>query len=320
MIGCRCRARCRGRARARALIVLATALLICCTNDPRPDRPRPTDDGTNVGTPATTEISGYAAPSEYLELRSSHHPQGVVAVTLPLDYEAQPTKTYPLVIAFGGAGEAARAPREGALAWLRYYHADKALKTLSDNRLSTADFRNLVTPGQLQRFNKALEERPYQGVIVACPSAPLMLELDSPEYEAFLMEHVVPALQKQYRVTPGRVGVDGVSLGGARAMYFGLAHPETFASIGAVQGAFGRSLDTYRRLVEKNRDLLRRRSIQLVTSDRDSMKRSVTKMHHLLTDNDITHEYLELTGPHDYVFNQGPGVLSLLIFHDRALR
>ena len=25
-------------------------------------------------------------------------------------------------------------------------------------------------------------------------------------------------------------------------------------------------------------------------------------------------------GPHDYVFNRGPGVLEMLLFHDRALR
>jgi hypothetical protein len=27
-----------------------------------------------------------------------------------------------------------------------------------------------------------------------------------------------------------------------------------------------------------------------------------------------------LTGPHDYVFNRGPGGIEMLLFHDRALR
>ena len=30
--------------------------------------------------------------------------------------------------------------------------------------------------------------------------------------------------------------------------------------------------------------------------------------------------FLYLSGPHDYIFNQGPGALALLLFHDRALR
>ncbi len=102
-------------------------------------------------------------------------------------------------------------------------------------------------------------------------------------------------------------------------MYYGFKYPGVFASIGAVQGAFGPYLPIYRELVKKNKDLIGKRSIQLVTSDKDTMGPSVEKMHQLLAEEGIKHSYLKLTGPHDYIFNQGPGAVALLLFHNQVL-
>jgi len=266
-----------------------------------------------------SRLSGYATPAEILRLDSPRYPEGVVVVALPLDYYDRPDKFYPLVIAFGGAGECARPPEQGALAWMGYYKADEAVKALEDNRLEREDFRELVSEEELRGFNEKLRSHPYEGVILACPSSPLLsrdLPLDSPDYEAFLMEEALPALTSLYRVDPGRVGVDGVSMGGARSMYYGLKHPQVFMRTGAVQGAFSpRSL--YEDLVRKNRDALLERRIQIVTSDGDSLRGSSLWMHGLLEKHGIPHRFLILTGPHDYVFNQGPGSLALLLFHGR---
>jgi hypothetical protein len=43
-------------------------------------------------------------------------------------------------------------------------------------------------------------------------------------------------------------------------------------------------------------------------------------LHDLLREHGVDHDLVRLSGPHDYVFNQGPGVISLLTFHDRELR
>jgi enterochelin esterase-like enzyme len=269
------------------------------------------------------KLSGYKTPAEYFTIPSRKHPQGVVAVSLPLDYEKHATRKYPLVIAFGGAGECARSPREGALAWLHYYKTDEAVRALANNRLTPDDFRRLITAPHLNDFNRRLKNRPYGGIILACPSSPLLspqVGLEYPEYEEYIMDELVPALKTRYRVADGRVGVDGVSMGGARAMYYGFKYPEVFSSIGSVQGAFGPYFDVYRHFVERHGETLKKRSIQLVTSDRDPLAPSVERMHQLLVDNSIPHLYLKLTGPHDYIFNQGPGALELLVFHDHALR
>lgn len=283
-------------------------------DDPQVDEP-----GTET---ELEKLTGYHVQAELLTVGSKHLPGGVVAVALPANYDTSPQKSYPLVLAFGGAGECSREPRRGALAWIEYYEADDALVALKTNSLSARDLKGLTTPGQLAALNKRLQSSPFNGVILACPSSPLISEeypLDSPRYEAFIMDEVIPRLTERYRVATGRIGIDGVSMGGARSMYYGLKHPETFASIGAVQGAFGRYFAIYRSLIRQNQEALSKIPIQLVTSDGDGLAPGVAMMHKILTAHDVPHDYLMLTGPHDYIFNQGPGVVSLLMFHDEAL-
>jgi len=273
--------------------------------------------------PVVEKISGYMTPAEYFIIPSVNFSEAVVAVSLPSDYARKPKKTYPLVIVFGGAGECAKAPRSGALAWMHYYKTDEAVKALERKRLREADFRGLVKPPQLSEFNGRLKAHPYEGIILACPSSPLLspqFGTEFPDYEAYIMEDLLPALQKRYRVAADSIGVDGVSMGGSRSMYYGFKYPEVFSSIGSVQGAFGPYIEVYRDLIQKKGNLIKKRSVQLVTSDGDVMATSVEKLHKLLLSNGITHRYYVLTGPHDYIFNQGPGALALLMFHSEALR
>ena len=276
------------------------------------------------GPPAsfTEKLDGYAVPTEYLFVKSRHFPGAVVSVALPLSYQEQSGRTYPLVIAFGGAGECARAPRQGSLAWVDYYKTDEAVKALASNHLVSKDFRGLATSAELSSFNRRLKSHSYRGMILVCPYSPPLaaaIGLEMPEYERFIVDDLVPQLKKRYRITPGAIGVDGVSMGGARSIYYGFKYPDIFRSIGAVQGAFGPYFPIYRDLIRENRDLLKERSIQLVTSDKDFCARSVERMHRLLVKERIPHSLLRLTGPHDYIFNQGPGALALLMFHNEAL-
>lgn len=273
--------------------------------------------------PVIERISGYKTAAEYFILPSKKFPHSVAVVTLPQDYGENPDKKYPLVIAFGGAGECARPPKTGALAWMHYYKSDEAIQALGRNYLEVSDFRGLIKSSELEEFNNRLKQSPYAGVILVCPYSPLLsahVKLETPEYEAYIVEQLVPALRKHYRVAPGGIGVDGVSMGGARSLYYGLKYPEIFGSIGSVQGAFGPYFDIYEDLLDRNRENLRKKSIQIVTSDGDSMAISNAKMHSLLESKGIPHRYVVMTGPHDYIFNQGPGSLALLTFHNQAPR
>ncbi|MFH1113369.1 MAG: alpha/beta hydrolase-fold protein [Pseudomonadota bacterium] len=272
--------------------------------------------------PTVKTIPGYKTPAEYFIVPSENYPEGVAVVTLPKDYSREPHKTYPMVIAFGGAGECARPPRDGAMAWMHYYKTDEAVEALADNELREGDFRNLVVPAHLDEFNQRLQRNPYQGIILVCPSSPPLSFVEGGEtshYESYIMHDLIPSLKKHYRVAPGRLGIDGVSMGGSRSMYYGFKYPDVFSSIGAVQGAVGPYLNLFENLIDRNKDTLKKCSIQLVTSDGDYLAGSVKKMHRLLLTKKIPHTYYMLTGPHDYIFNQGPGALALLVFHNDAL-
>ncbi len=284
--------------------------------------PAPPPISTTGHAPGVEKFSGYRTPGECLVLRSRNFSDAVVAVTLPEDYYSSPNKKYPLVIAFGGAGECAKPPRSGALAWMHYYQTDEAVEALSKNHLAAGNFKGLVSPSRLSEYNAGLKKHPYRGIILACPYSPPLSPLqglESPNYEKYIVEELIPELERRYRVASGDIGVDGVSMGGSRSMYYGFKYPEVFRSVGSIQGAFGPYFDLYADLVKKNRGTLQERSIQLVTSDGDVMAPAVARMHQLLKANGIPHKYLVLTGPHDYIFNQGPGSIALLVFHDKAL-
>ncbi len=276
------------------------------------------------GNVRTEPITGYKTPAEYLLIPGDRYPGAVVAVSLPLDYAKRPGKSYPLLIAFGGAGECARTnPRDGSLAWLHYYRADEAEAALTRNVLHEGDFRHLATKAEINSFNRRLAARTYGGVILVCPSSPPLLsppELEDPGYEVFIVKDLVPELLRRYRVMPRGMGVDGVSMGGARAMYYALKYPDLFFSIGSSQGAFRPFMPKYKELIDKNRDMLRDRPIQLVTSDKDPLAPSVRAMKDMLETEGVPVSFLNLTGPHDYIFNQGPGALSMLLFHSHAMR
>jgi hypothetical protein len=281
------------------------------------------DEDTGLVKPLSVErITGYRTPAEYLTLSSKYVADATTVVTLPRDYEAHRNKRYPLVIVFGGAGECAKPPRSGAMAWMHYYKVDEAVEAVQAGHLHKPAFRGLATDYQINAFNARLSKHPYRGIILACPYSPLLTavqDLESLDYENYLVRELIPALKARYRVAEGRVGVDGVSMGGARSMYYGLKYPEVFTSIGSIQGAFGPYFEVYERLIRQNGSILRKHSIQLVTSDGDVLQHSVHRMHQLLLKHGIPHRYYVLTGPHDYIFNQGPGSLALLVFHNEAL-
>ncbi len=273
--------------------------------------------------PIVEKVGNFLSHTEYFTVPSKRFPDSVSAVSLPKGYDKNLNAKYPMVIAFGGAGECSRSPRDGALAWISYYKADEAARALVSNKLTVSDFRNLVTQEQLDTFNKRLHKDPYKGVILVCPYSPLLRGtsgLEIPEYEDYIMNELIPAVQKQYRVDPSRIGVDGVSMGGARSMYYGFKYPDIFRRIGSVQAAVAPFMDVYTRLIQTNKDKIRKCSIQVVSSDGDVFLKSVEKFSAMLNSMKVPNSLLILKGPHDYIFNQGPGSLALLAFHGSSAK
>lgn len=227
----------------------------------------------------------------------------------------------PLLVAFHGRGETV-SPRAGAYGWLESYGLDRSYAALRSPPLAAAAFENLVRQDRLARLNADLAARPFGGLVVACPALPPEIGGASYErYAAFLGDQLLPRLRAEAPVigTKESTGIDGVSLGGISALRMGVARPDLFGVIGALQPAIlddppeGYVVDA----IEKG---LGERPLRLVTSDEDYYYPAVTRASARLTERKVPHQLLVTTGPHDYVWNRGPGGIEMLLFHDRALR
>jgi hypothetical protein len=231
---------------------------------------------------------------------------------------------FPALIALHGRGEAVRGPEVGAYGWLREYQIGNALAALRRGKLTEDDFARLVAPPRLSKLNQELNKAPFRGMILVFPHAP---DFPSPtrealtdRYGAWLQEQLLPKLRATFPVADA-VGIDGVSMGGRMALRIGLKNPKVFASVGSLQAAI-RDEDAPD-LVELARGYRQARpggKIRLLTSDGDFFRGAITQAHKALEEASVPHDFIEVAGPHNYQFNQGPGAIEMLLWHDRALR
>jgi iron(III)-salmochelin esterase len=226
---------------------------------------------------------------------------------------------HPVLVALHGRGEAVRGPEVGAYGWVRSYRLLAMLSALGRGRLTTADLQGLVEPGRLAALNRSLSATPYGGLVVVCPHVPDLTgkrALAATErWGKFLMETLLPRVRSEH--PPARasaVGIDGVSMGGRVSMLVGLG-------VSGMQPAFDASEAAD--LVGRSRSYLAGRpagKIRLLTSDGDYFRPAVGAIDGAMTSAGVAHDFLQVTGPHDYSFNEGPGGAEMLLWHDRVLR
>ncbi|WP_394823766.1 alpha/beta hydrolase [Pendulispora albinea] len=238
-----------------------------------------------------------------------------------------PEQRFPVVIALHGRGEAMKGPALGAMGWPRDYALERAFARMASPPLVEQDFEGLVENAHLAEMNRALAARRFGGLIVACPYVP-DIDLSSAEamndYGKVLATELLPRVRKE---TPAlasaeATGIDGVSLGGIVALRVGLGRPEAFGAVGALQPAIRDSAAGAAELTELAKSARGRRpamKLRLTTSERDSFRRAVNRTHEAWRASGIAHDFAVLPGPHDYVFNRGPGALELLFWHDQVL-
>lgn len=235
---------------------------------------------------------------------------------------------FPVLIAMHGRGEAHKGPAHGARGWVDDYGLVTALERLHAPPLAARDLENLAAPERLAHLNAALGSRAFGDMVVVCPYTPDILAGDRPFSAAvplarFLVDELLPRVYRETPAlgTPASTGIDGVSLGGRAAVLVGLDRAESFGSVAGLQAAFD-SADApelarrAKRAREKNPKL----SIRLLTSDGDFFLRATKSISKALDGAGVSHELRIIPGPHDYVFNRGPGVYEMLVFHDRVLR
>jgi hypothetical protein len=234
------------------------------------------------------------------------------------------TQKVPLLVALHGLGEARKGVEGGAWGWVRDYWLDRAMKRLREPPLTTADFQGFVDRKHLAALNASLVERPFRGLVVACPYTPDLLQektLDNAgPFGDFVIDRLLPRARAEAPVD-GHAGIDGVSLGGRVALLVGLARVEAFTAVGSLQAALQAS---------EAKELARRATqarqknpsfpLRLLTSEGDFYRSEIRLFHEALQRQKVAHEHLVVPGPHDYPFNRGPGALEMLLWHDRVLR
>jgi hypothetical protein len=231
---------------------------------------------------------------------------------------------WPILIALHGAREAALPPSRGCLAWRVDYALDPALGALVRGTLTAQSYGGLVTPARLEVVNAALRARPFRGLFVVTPYTPPFRGVGSPEARAWgdwLAGPVLAAVRAAFPAARARegAGIDGVSLGGRLALDVGLAHPEAFGAIGALQPAFDEAAMQALVDMAAARPATLRQQLRIVTSDGDTGRAAAQALSASLREKRVEHALHVATGTHGYAFNRGPGAIEMLLFHDAAL-
>lgn len=231
----------------------------------------------------------------------------------------------PLLVALHGRGEAGRGLAAGAGGWRDDYHLDRARARLAAPPLTEKDLLGFTTKERLAALNGSLSANAFGGLAVVCPYTPALPDRSvagARGFAAFVTQDLIPTAAKaaSTKVERKRTGIDGVSMGGRLALWLGLSHPEVFGAVGALQPAI--RVEEADEIAELAARATKKAplALRLVSSEKDPFLAAVRALGAALTKRDVAHQVVVTPGPHDYVWNQGPGSYEMLLWHDRALR
>jgi pimeloyl-ACP methyl ester carboxylesterase len=235
-------------------------------------------------------------------------------------------KELPLVVALHGRGESGRGLDAGARGFRDDYALDRVDARLRAPPITHADLLGFVTDARLAQFNASLAAQPYRGVVLATPYTPDLHDRSFAGAEAFarfVTETLIPRARSVAgsAAAAGLPGIDGVSMGGRLALWIGLRFPELFSALGAMQPALKvEEAPQVAALARAARDKAPKLRIRLLSSEQDPFLAAVKATSAKMNDAGVTHDLVIDPGPHDYIFNRGPGCAEMLLWQDRALR
>jgi hypothetical protein len=297
----------------RRALVLGTAAAVACSRDER----------SAHGGLAPALASSSVQTLEW-DLGAQPWGSGRAAVVVPR--WGGPSARFPVLVALHGRGEALKSPAEGALGWPRDYALVRAFDRLRAPPLTEADYEGLVEQPRMAETNSSLARHPLDGLIVVCPWLPDVRPAATGDIAAlsrFVLDVLLPRVRRETPALSGpeATGIDGVSLGGAIALRIGLTSPQAFGAVGGIQPALsdGQEAD-WTALAQSARAARPGLGLHLLTSHQDYFRDAIVALSRAWQRAAIAHDFADVAGPHDYVFNRGPGSIELLLWHDRALR
>ncbi len=236
-----------------------------------------------------------------------------------------PQARFPVLVALHGRGEAVKAPADGAMGWPRDYAMVHAIDRVRAPPLLETDYLGFADASRVREANASLAARPYGGAVVVCPWLPDLRPPatgDLADYAHYVRDTLLPRVRHDTPAlaTPEATGIDGVSLGGAAALRIGLTCPETFGAVGGIQPALAGAQDAdWTALAQAARAARPDMKLRVLTSHEDYFRDAIVGVSRAWRAAGIAHDFADVPGPHDYVFNRGPGSLELLLWHDRML-
>ena len=121
-------------------------------------------------------------------------------------------------------------------------------------------------------------------------------------FEQYLLKEIVPMVEANYRVAPGRTNraIAGLSMGGGQATQIGLGHLDQFAWVGVFSSGQAQNFETrYKALLDDPRTTNERLKLLFIgVGKTDPGYDRVKQFAALLTDHKIQHIYWETEGAH----------------------
>jgi hypothetical protein len=309
----------------RRFLLGVGAALVACSRKERPSAPPPgARPAAAAGGPAAPATAAPAVPSSTRLLEWDFPGNVSTRAVIVVPTWGGDAARFPVLVALHGRGEAVKPPEEGAMGWPRDYALTRAVDRMRAPPLVPDDYEGFVDDERMERLNADLTARPFGGLIVACPHVPDMDPNGGDVYAVarFVTGVLLPRLRAETPAlaAPESTGIDGVSMGGALALRIGLMNADAFGAVGALQAAIAPEMSE--ELTEMARGARVRRpglKLRLLTSTGDYFHDAITSLDAAWTEGNVAHDFADVPGPHDYVFNRGPGSIEMLAWHDRAL-
>jgi enterochelin esterase-like enzyme len=122
--------------------------------------------------------------------------------------------------------------------------------------------------------------------------------------ERYLIEEVMPQVEKKYRIARGRenCAVVGLSMGGGHALHIGLSHLDRFSAVAAFSSAVPRDLETRFKslLADPNATNKKLKLLWIGCGRQDSAFQRNQKLSELLTDHKIRNTFHPTEGLHNF--------------------
>ncbi len=140
-------------------------------------------------------------------------------------------------------------------------------------------------------------------------------------FEEDLLSDVIPFIEKNYRIRPGREhrAITGLSMGGGQSLTIGLTHLERFAWVGGMSGVVAKSDSTLASVV--NQPELTNRQLKLLwfaCGKSDGAIQQNQALDKTLTERGVRHTFVPMDGGHEWVvWRRGLEDFLPLLFTDR---